>query len=66
MSYLEEAFTTWLGQNPDIPEPEREFRFAPPRRWKFDFSWKDHKVAVEIEGVTNDGGSAPADQGFHG
>jgi hypothetical protein len=22
-----------------LPEPKREYRFAPPRRWKFDFAW---------------------------
>jgi len=35
-----------------LPEPEREFRFHPVRRWRFDFAWPDKKIAVEIEGVT--------------
>lgn len=30
--------------------PEREFLFAIPRRWRFDFAWPYRKVAVEIEG----------------
>ena len=29
-----------------------EHRFAPPRRWRFDFAWPDRKVAVEVEGGT--------------
>lgn len=28
----------------------REHRFAPPRRWRFDFAWPEYKVAVEIDG----------------
>lgn len=33
-----------------LPEPEAEHRFAPPRRWRFDFSWPEHKVALENDG----------------
>lgn len=33
-----------------LPEPEREYRFAPPRRWRFDFAWPHCKLAVELEG----------------
>ena len=33
-----------------IPQPEREYRFAPPRRWRFDMAWPDKMVAVECEG----------------
>lgn len=32
--------------------PEREYRFAPPRKWRFDFYFPDRKLAVEIEGGT--------------
>lgn len=28
----------------------REYRFAPPRRFRFDFCWQDQKVAVEVDG----------------
>ena len=31
-------------------EPLREFKFHPERRWRFDFAWPEHKLAVEIEG----------------
>lgn len=33
-----------------LPEPVAECRFAPPRRWRFDFSWPAQKVALEVEG----------------
>ena len=33
-----------------IPKPEREFRFAPPRKWRFDLAWPQHMLAVEVEG----------------
>jgi len=29
---------------------EREYRFAPPRRWRLDFAFLDHQLAVEVEG----------------
>lgn len=34
-----------------LPLPEREIRFAPPRRWRFDLGWTDRKLAVEVEGA---------------
>lgn len=33
-----------------LPTPEREYRFAPPRRWRFDLVWPGHKLAVECDG----------------
>lgn len=33
-----------------LPAPEPEYRFAPPRRWRFDYAWPDAKVALEVEG----------------
>ena len=30
---------------------EREYRFHPTRRWRFDFAWPKEKLAVEVEGV---------------
>jgi hypothetical protein len=36
-----------------LPEPERELAFALElgRRWRFDFAWSAHMVALEIEGL---------------
>lgn len=36
----------------NLPAPIQEFRFAPPRRWRFDFAWPDRMVALEVEGGT--------------
>ena len=37
-----------------LPEPIEEFRFHPPRRWRFDYAWPmlDHSrpVALEVNG----------------
>ena len=35
-----------------LPEPEREVRFHPQRRWRFDFAWPARRVALEVEGGT--------------
>jgi hypothetical protein len=33
-----------------LPIPNREYRFHPERRWRFDFAWPDLKLAAEVEG----------------
>jgi very-short-patch-repair endonuclease len=33
-----------------LPEPQREFVFAPPRKWRADFIFLDRKVLIECEG----------------
>mgnify|MGYP000595384776 FL=1 len=35
-----------------LPAPEREHRFHPVRRWRFDFAWPGEKFSVEGEGIT--------------
>jgi hypothetical protein len=30
--------------------PIAEYRFAPPRRWRFDFAWIDQRLALECQG----------------
>lgn len=37
----------WIAYGLD---PLPEFRFAPPRKWRFDWAWPERLVAVEIEG----------------
>ena len=49
MSQLEEALAFQIKAL-GLPEPVREYRFAAPRRWRFDFSWPDIRLAVEVEG----------------
>lgn len=45
---------------------ERELVFAPPRRWRFDFSWPDQLIAVEIEGGSWVGGRHMRGKPFEG
>lgn len=33
-----------------LPRPVPEFRFAKPRRWRFDWAFPEARVAVEVEG----------------
>lgn len=33
-----------------LPVPEREHKFHPDRKWRFDYAWPELKVAVEVEG----------------
>ena len=33
-----------------LPEPVREHRFHPVRRWPFDLAWVEQRVAVEVDG----------------
>ena len=49
-----------------LPEPEREYRFHPVRRWRFDFAWPDLMLAVECEGLTAPGTKSrhTTNQGF--
>ncbi len=37
-------------QQKGFPEPVREFRFAPPRRWRLDYAFPEQKIALEQEG----------------
>ena len=49
-SVYETAFLQWLADEGDIPAPQAEYVFAPPRRWRFDFAWPEMGFAVEIDG----------------
>lgn len=33
-----------------LPMPVPEYRFDESRRWRFDYAWPEHKIALEIEG----------------
>lgn len=33
-----------------LPLPQREYKFHPTRKWKFDFAFPEYMVALEIEG----------------
>jgi very-short-patch-repair endonuclease len=44
--------------------PLEEYRFAPPRRWRFDLAWPDRRIAVEMEGGTWNGGRHVRGRGY--
>lgn len=49
-SYLEERLALYI-QREGLPAPRREYRFAPPRLWRFDFAWPERgQLALEVEG----------------
>lgn len=48
-SPLERHLAASIAAN-GLPAPEREHVFHPPRRWRIDLAFVDHKLAVEIEG----------------
>lgn len=47
-----------------LPEFEREFRFDPTRKWRFDFAWHGPRVALEVEGGTWTNGRHTRGAGF--
>jgi hypothetical protein len=40
-----------ICEDAGLPVPVLEYRFAPPRRWRFDAAWIDAKVALEVDGA---------------
>lgn len=50
MSALEESLALHI-RAAKLPAPVRELRFAPPRRFRFDFAWPDKKFAIEVNGA---------------
>ncbi len=47
-----------------LPEPVREHRFHPTRRWRFDLAWPDRMLALEIDGGAFVGGRHTSGSGF--
>jgi very-short-patch-repair endonuclease len=51
--YEEGFWRLWCIQFPDLPKPEREYRFHDTRKWRLDFAWPDIQCGVEIDGVVH-------------
>ena len=62
-SKLEDKLVRILA-DADVPTYQREHRFHPTRRWRFDFAWPDYKLAVEVEGGAWTGGRHTRGSGF--
>ena len=48
------------------PPYKREYRFHETRRWRFDFAWPDYMLAVEVDGLTLEGGRHQRFKGVEG
>lgn len=47
-----------------LPEPVPEYVFHPTRKWRFDYAFLGHQVAIEIEGGIYTNGRHVRGQGF--
>lgn len=54
------TFCTFMG----IPPPVVELQFEPLRKWRFDFAWPEHRIALEVEGGIWAGGRHIRPKGF--
>jgi len=61
-----EIMYAWQVKHFGLPEPQRQYRFHPKRKWVFDFAWPPVKLAVEIEGGTWSNGRHTRGSGFEG
>lgn len=67
LSDLERAFITyWHTIVPHQPEPAPEYRFCQDRKWRFDFAFPAHKVAIELEGGAYTQGRHTRGNGYEG
>ena len=39
-------------------QPEKEYQFHPTRKWRIDYFFPKHKIAVEYEGMSYNGGKS--------
>jgi very-short-patch-repair endonuclease len=65
MSSLEETFALQLRAL-NINGFEREYRFHPVRRWRFDFANPEQKLAIELHGAIYTQGRHSRGKGIEG
>lgn len=53
-----------LAQLVGFPDPATELVFHPKRRWRLDYAWPTHMIAVEIHGGIHSGGRHTRGKGF--
>ena len=39
-----------LVKRAKLPAPTPEFRFHPTRKWRIDWAWPEHRLALEVDG----------------
>ena len=59
-----EAALAWQLHAAGIPEPVREYRFHPDRKWRADFAWPDRMLLLEVDGGAWIGGRHTSGSGF--
>lgn len=47
-----------------LPEPARELRFHPTRRWRLDLAWPEQHLACEVDGGVWTGGRHTSGLGY--
>lgn len=65
MSALEDTLALHIRAH-KLPEPVREYRFHPERRWRFDFAYPEHRIGIECEGGIHSGGRHVRGKGYEG
>jgi very-short-patch-repair endonuclease len=63
LSKLEDLVEKQLKEA-QFPTWEREYRFHPVRKWRFDFAWPDKLIALEVDGGVFSGGRHVRGEGF--
>lgn len=63
MSGLEDTLALHI-RAAGLPSPERELCFHDKRRWRFDFAWPQHLLAVEVDGGTMSQGRHTRGRGY--